>query len=163
MGHEPSGTVGAKAEHSPKLMGAHALLGSAHEVGSEQPLVQRDMRTLIQRAHGGCEGLLTGAALVEAGARALALEFGGLVDGAAMRADRAIRPAKGFEMLPGCIFVSENRVSKIASHGQFLRVWPKNYNPQRRYVKCIILQIRPPWSRNIRRPAYHSPSISNSP
>src|SRR5258708_28446806 len=130
MGHKPSGTVGAKAEHSPKLMRAHSLLGRAHEMRSEQPLMQRDMRALIQRAHGGRERLLAGAALVQTGARALALEFGGLVYGATMRADWAIRPTELFEVSAGGFFVSENRVCEIAGHGQFLGM-ARNYEIER--------------------------------
>jgi hypothetical protein len=42
-------------------------------------------------------GTSAGADLYRPGARALTLEFGSLVDGAAMRADQAFRPTEGFE------------------------------------------------------------------
>ena len=86
----------------------------------EQPLVQRNMRPLVKCAHRRREGLLASAALVEAGARALALELRSLVYDAAMRADRTIGPAQGFKVLPSGSFVRENLFSKVASHGQFL-------------------------------------------
>src|SRR3569833_495905 len=54
MGEEPSGLVG-DAEHTVKLMGAHALLRGAHEVDCEQPLMNRDMRTLHNRASAAGE------------------------------------------------------------------------------------------------------------
>jgi len=96
-------------------------------VGSEQPFIQRDMRALVQRPHCGCEGLLTWAALVEASACAVALEFGSFIDGAAMGAYRTIWPTELFEMSAGGIFVGENLIGKVASHGQSL--FPaKNYN-----------------------------------
>lgn len=83
---------------------------------SEQPFVQRNMRPLIERSHGRSEGLLTGAALVEAGAGALPFKLRSLANGAAVRANRTIGPAQFLEMGAGRIFVRESLVSKVASH-----------------------------------------------
>src|SRR6202043_1366540 len=70
----------------------------------------------VQRAHGGRERLLAGAALVEAGARTAALKLGRLAHNAAMGASRAIGPAQGFKVLAGGGFVGKNLVGKVASH-----------------------------------------------
>src|SRR5260370_41614531 len=101
-------------------MCAHSLLAGGHQMCSEKPFVQRDMAALVERAHGRREGLLTGAALVEAGAGALALKLRSLVYRAAMRADRTIGPAQGFKVLAGGGFVGENLGGKVAGHGRFL-------------------------------------------
>lgn len=87
------------------------------------------MRPLVQRAHGGREGLLAGAALIQAGARALALKLSSLAYGAAMRTGRTIGPAEFFEMHAGGGFVGENLISEVTSHGktQFFTVgWRRN-------------------------------------
>src|SRR3984893_18357378 len=48
--HEPCGAVRAEAEHAPKLMRAHALLGRAEKARCEQPLMQRNMRAFVNGA-----------------------------------------------------------------------------------------------------------------
>src|ERR1700730_4109966 len=124
MGHKPRRAVAAEAEHAPKLMGADALLAGGHEMSGEQPFVQRNVRTLIQRAHGRREWLLTGPALVQARSRRLAVQFGCFTNNAAMRAYRTIRPAQCLEMLASGGFIGENLGGEVASHGCVPNVEP---------------------------------------
>src|SRR3984893_16277338 len=49
MRHEPRRFV-AYADHAVQLMRRNALLAACHQEGSQEPLVERDMRTLKQRA-----------------------------------------------------------------------------------------------------------------
>lgn len=72
------------------------------------PDVQLNLAALEDGANGHGEWLLTGTALVDAGARGLALKLRGFVDDAAVRADRAIRPMEDFEVLAGGVFVGIN-------------------------------------------------------
>src|SRR5436189_174501 len=80
-------------------------IGTMSAIDGMNPNMQLDLAALKHGANGYREGLLTGAALVDAGARRLALKLGSLIDNATMRADRAIRPVKAFQMLPGGVFV----------------------------------------------------------
>src|SRR5205814_1027470 len=50
MRHEPCGTVGTETEHSLKLQRADAFLAGGNDVHCQQPLVERDMRALVDRA-----------------------------------------------------------------------------------------------------------------
>ena len=63
--HEPSRLVG-HAEHPVKLVGAHALLGSAHQVSGEHPLAQRHLRPLEHGSDRDGELLAARVALVDA-------------------------------------------------------------------------------------------------
>src|SRR5687767_2476544 len=54
MRHEPSGFV-CHAEHAVQLVGAHALLGSGHEMKGANPLVQGDFASLKDRANADGE------------------------------------------------------------------------------------------------------------
>ncbi len=72
MRHEPSGFV-RHAERAVQLMAGDAFLGRRKQVGCVKPLVQGHMAVLENGAHGHAKGLLARAALVDAGARALAL------------------------------------------------------------------------------------------
>ena len=87
-----------------QLVRAHALLRSCEQVRGEKPLVQRDMRALVNRSHGHAKGLLALVALEHAGTGALALELHDAlgVRVAAMRAGRTIGPLKGLKVLTGC-------------------------------------------------------------
>src|SRR5258705_4900424 len=89
-------------------MGREAFLGSGVEIDGMNPSIELDLAALEHGANGHREGLLAGAALVDAGTCRLAFEFGSLVDDATMRADRAIGPVKAFQMLPGGVFVGIN-------------------------------------------------------
>lgn len=73
-------------------MGAHSLLTGAKQVRGEQPFVQPDMAALVERPDRRGEGLTALLAFVDAGARALAAQFGRRINAAAMRANRTIRP-----------------------------------------------------------------------
>lgn len=127
VGHEPRGAVAAKAEHPMKLQGTNALLAGGHQVRGQQPFVQRNVRLLVKRAHGGCERLLASAAFVQTGAGALALKFCSFAQDATVVAYGAIGPAKAFEMGAGGFFVSEDRVGQIASHGCIPCFWGTTY------------------------------------
>src|SRR3546814_9614675 len=81
------------------------FLGRAKEVRRQQPLVQRDLGTLIERADRHRELLAALRTEPEAGPCALALQLVGAVDASAVRADRAIGPAHALQILPGGGFV----------------------------------------------------------
>src|SRR5271165_2303432 len=66
MGHKPSGLIGAEAEHTEQLMRAHALLRRGKQVRRQEPLVQRNMRTLIKRSRANSEFLAALGAMVPA-------------------------------------------------------------------------------------------------
>src|SRR5882724_12039187 len=101
MEHEPRSLVG-DAKGPMQLMGAHALLTTAQEVDGLEPLMQRDMAALEKRADRNREvaAALLLAAGVQAGAMLIASDLAD-VEGAAMRADRTVRPTDRFKMLPG--------------------------------------------------------------
>lgn len=98
-------------------MRGHAFLGRRHEMRCQQPLVQRNVRLLVNCPHGRRERLAARSALVQAGARALALHLRSFANDAAMEADRTIRPAEFLEMLTGGFFVRKDRVCQVGSHG----------------------------------------------
>ena len=75
-----------------------------------QPRMQRNLGALVKRANGDRERLKAGVALVEAGARRLALHERGAVLSLAMRANWAIRPNPSLKPLAGSFFVVKDRV-----------------------------------------------------
>ena len=88
--HEPSRLV-CDAEHPVHLMARHALFARREQMRGEQPRMQRNMRPLEQRADANRE-------ILPALARAAAIDpdllrLVRVADRAAMRADRANRPA----------------------------------------------------------------------
>src|SRR5262249_31185371 len=89
VGHEPSGLI-AHAKRPMQLVGAYALLAGAHEVEGLEPFMEGDLAALHDRPHGHGEILAT----LFLGTAVHARPFGGVgvVDNAAMRANRAIRP-----------------------------------------------------------------------
>src|SRR3546814_472104 len=115
MGHEPSRLVG-DAEHTMDLVRAHALLGRREHMDGQQPLVQRHLGALKDGADGDGELLAAGTAEPQTGPRALALDAAGIVDHAAVRADRTMRPADGLKMLAGRLLSLETRCSNVG-HG----------------------------------------------
>src|SRR5438067_1370638 len=119
MAKEPRRFV-RHADHAADLKGAHALLRRHHEMGCAQPLVQRYVAALVERAHGDGEGFTASVALVEAGARALALHERRLIDNAALGADRTLWPEPSFQPLTGFVGVVEDRVGKVAGHDGLL-------------------------------------------
>jgi hypothetical protein len=100
-----------------------AFLGSREQVRGVNPLVQGNVAALEYRPDRHAKGFLAFAALVDAFARALALQ---LVDAlrvgiATMRAKWAFRPKEPFEMLASGGFVS---VNLLQFHGLNLSVRP---------------------------------------
>jgi hypothetical protein len=109
--HEPSGLVGY-VKHAVQLMRTHAFLGRGHQMERQNPLVQRDVRALKQRADRHRE-LLAAVAAVERPS-SIALAFKALhVGRAAVRAPRTIGPAQLFQMLAGVVFVVKDRIGQV--------------------------------------------------
>src|SRR5207248_3217512 len=90
VAHEPGRLVG-DLERTVKLVGAHALLGRADQVEGPEPLVQRDVTRLEDRPHSHGELLAALGTLPEP--PRLVRQLVVLLVIAAMRADRAVRPA----------------------------------------------------------------------
>ena len=104
MAHKPRRTVGADLKLPLQLERAHLRLAGAHHVEADQPFVERDMRVLADRADRHREALKAFGTLVEPGANFLLWIRSDLVDAllirvAAMRANRAVRPAQLLEIL----------------------------------------------------------------
>ena len=104
--HEPRALVG-DLQGAMQLMRAHALLGGRHQVGRLEPLVQRDMTGLENRADFDREVSLALTAAAQANAGALALQLVSAADRAALRADGAVRPQNAFQLCERCGFVGE--------------------------------------------------------
>lgn len=73
-------------------MRADTLLARRHETEREKPLVQRNLAVLEDRPDRDGKEFGAGVALVNAGARTLALHFCDAVNRTAMRAERPVRP-----------------------------------------------------------------------
>ncbi len=73
-------------------MAADPLLGAAHQVDRLKPLGQRHMAALKDGTNLHRERLAASAALVDAKARALALQGSSAVHRSTMRTDRTFRP-----------------------------------------------------------------------
>src|SRR5579862_3502219 len=101
MRHEPSALEG-HTKHPMKLVRAHALLAGTHQVDRGQPLDKGNVAVGEDRTHGNGELLTARGALVDtlAGVSLSAflwLQLVGFADDSAVRTDRAIRPALGFQ------------------------------------------------------------------
>jgi len=120
VSHEPSGTIRAEAKHPPQLVSRNPLLAGAKQVRCEQPLVQRDMRALIDGTDRRGKRLLAVPAFVDARPGAFALQFGRVADHATMRAFGAVRPAQRLEMSPRGFLVSEDRIGEVYGHANYL-------------------------------------------
>jgi len=118
--HEPGGAVGAEAKHPVKLVGRNALLASANQMRGQQPLMQGNMRPLIDGAHRCGERLAAIAALPDTRAGAFALQFDGIAYNPTVWAYRTIWPADRLEVLPGGFFVVIDRVCEIVCHAEFI-------------------------------------------
>lgn len=113
MRHEPRRAIRAQLpavlidapQVAPKLMGADAFPGRAHQVNRQQPLMQRDVGVLKDRLHGHRERLAATGALVQALPRGFTVELVRLADQAAVRANRPVRPQEPFQMLPRRVLV----------------------------------------------------------
>ena len=84
----------------------------------KQPLVERDMRALEQRADRDRERLAAFLRLALVDARTCAvgfgLQLGCRANRAAVRANRAIGSAQRLKVLAGCIFVVVDRIGHFA-------------------------------------------------
>jgi hypothetical protein len=97
MEHEPRGSVRnflavEVLSHAMELICAHALFAGAHQVDSEEPHMQTDVRVLEDRPHRDREFLPAPSTLVETGPRSLSLQLVGIPNQPAVAADRAIGP-----------------------------------------------------------------------
>lgn len=107
MRHEPRGFVG-HAEHALDLLAGNALLAARHERCCKDPFIKADLGTLEHRAYGYGELIAAMAAVIQAETMRFALELGNAVTRAAVRANRAIRPADGFKIFAGSSGVVES-------------------------------------------------------
>lgn len=112
--HEPSRFVG-HAEHPVELVARHSLFGGAEKMRSENPLMERNLGTLKHGSHGHRVLLAAMPAEQDASPVRLALKAALAIRATAMRAYRAIRPAEGFQMLSGGLFVVKALGSEV--HG----------------------------------------------
>lgn len=125
---EPSGLVG-DADHTAHLRGAHALLGSGHDVNGQQPLVQGNVAALHDRA--GADGELVAAVIAE--------EHPGLrlachprnMERTTVRAARLAVPARSLDVSLSLGSVVKDRVGDVDVHRTlYARDWllSKVYN-----------------------------------
>jgi len=103
-----------------KLVGADTFLACGHEMKSQKPFIQLDMGILKKRSHSYRKMLAATVALVKTWAMAFASKSGDFFRTAAMRANRAIRPAQFFKVLSGGFFIGKNWVHKDCVHGSQL-------------------------------------------
>jgi len=75
-----------------------------------EPLVQRDMAALVQRADCHSERLATSIALIQAGAVRLAVHERGFVDRAALGANGTVWPNPCLKPLAGFVGIVKDRV-----------------------------------------------------
>jgi hypothetical protein len=94
-------------------MGADALLAGAHKVRGEQPLVERNLGAFEHSANGDGILLAASVALDEAGAVGLAFKALLIVARTTVRANRAVRPMQGFEILASLVGVLEARCKEV--------------------------------------------------
>src|SRR5450432_41698 len=104
VGHEPCGLV-SDAEHAVNLVRTDGLLASAHEMHSEQPLIQCDLgiREYGSDDHG--ELLAAVFALHQARTACFAVELVVIAQDAAMWAYRTVRPAQSLKVFAGFVSV----------------------------------------------------------
>src|SRR5690606_13984170 len=94
-------------ERAVELVGRHALLGRAEQIGGQEPLGKRDLGALKASAHGHGELLTAVLALEQALAVGRAFEPVVIAYGAAVGADGFAVPADLFQVLPGGIVIVE--------------------------------------------------------
>ena len=98
------------AEHAVELVAADALLGSAQQMDGLEPLVQRDLALLEDRADLDGELLPASGALLRPNQPSrVAFERVGATDHATMGAHRAIRPKHTLDMLVSGLLALEMR------------------------------------------------------
>ena len=105
---EPSRLI-RHAKHPLELERAHALLGCAHEMHSKQPLGERNLAAFHARADSDRKLVVTGSAVIEAGAMGFALALCDLllIEVAAMRAARTIGPTDRLKDFAGRVIVGK--------------------------------------------------------
>src|SRR4051794_6653871 len=94
-------------------MRGHAFLAGAEKAEREQPLVQGNMRALVDRASADRELVLTILAVIPARSHGLAAKRPSAFHRAAKRAGHAVRPADGLKVLTGGFVVRVDRVGKF--------------------------------------------------
>src|SRR5688572_22553160 len=117
MHHEPSGLVG-DVDGSMELVSGETFLARSHEMRRINPLVERNLGILENRADRDCEVTLTTVALVQAHPVALAFQLRDALYAPAVGADRATRPTNGFEMLPRFVGIAKYQICKVNRHIQ---------------------------------------------
>ena len=108
------------------------FFAGAHEMRGKKPLMHRNMRTLVNGANRCGKLLHAFPTTVKAMAGSFANDWIGRIDYAAVRANRTIWPADGFEMFPSCGFVIENFVCEIEGH-----FWAPNVDPISSIFVCL--------------------------
>jgi len=150
MRHEKRRAVAAQTKIALQLKRANSLFGTANHIPSNQPFAERDMRVLKNCAD--CDGkfLVALRAAVKPGADFLGgigLNFpnGFLIAVFAMRANRAIRPQKRFNIFAGGFIAGETLIDFIQRQifwcWQQVRFHASNMPYQLTLVKCIIQEI----------------------
>jgi hypothetical protein len=106
MAKEPCG-FHAAAEHALKLPGRNAFLTGAKQMNGLQPEPERQLGFLENGTHADSKGLAALVALAQTGAGGLALETANprAIGIATVRANRAVRPKLGFDVLESSGFV----------------------------------------------------------
>src|SRR5262245_54211098 len=123
MGHEPCALV-SDAQHAMELVRTDALLGRTHQMRRHHPLMEWNVGTFINGTDANRILLAAGVAVIPALAHAPAAKGRSLVQRAAVRAYRAIRPTDCLKVLTGCGLVSEDRIEQVG-HGYlpYRRIW----------------------------------------
>ena len=99
-----------------QLVRRKTFLAGGHQVRGHDPFRQRDMRTLHDGADRDGKGLAAVLALVDAWAGARARQLGNpLAHDATARANGAVRPKDGFQMLASRVVIVVDRVAKIGA------------------------------------------------
>ena len=106
MGEKPGALVG-DFENAVELMGAHAFLGTAHQMHGLNAFMKRQAHMLEDRADLHGELFAAVIAFLEADTVSLALERLDAIGAAAMRAYRTVRPNDGLQKLKSGGFVVE--------------------------------------------------------
>ena len=142
--HKKCRAVAAKFQEPLQLERTDAFLGTANQIPSDEPLAERNMAVLENRADSDGELLFATGAPAQSGADFL---FGigrdggkhGLVGALAMRANHAAFPANAFKVFAGG-FVSRELVNDLNQCQVFglFRFHGSNIAQSQLFVKCII-------------------------
>lgn len=118
VGHKPRGLV-SNPQNTMKLMGAHSLFGRADQESGQKPLMKGNLGALENGANSNAK--VRTASFLGAAVNALALGCVGVINRAAMRANRPIRPKGLFEVFTGRFVIVEAFFIKLA-HSNLQRV-----------------------------------------